>query len=498
MRLKELMEEVPGKIAAGDPECRIGGIADHSKRVGDRYLFAAIEGDLESGENYIEEAISAGARAILSRRPPGLVPPGGAWIQAEDERLALARIARNFYGRPDESIRVAGVTGTNGKTTVTYLMESILSQGSSTTARIGTIDYRFAGRVEKAERTTPSPVDLYRILAAARDGGDDFAVLEVSSHALVQKRTAGLQFHAAVFTNLSRDHLDYHGDMEKYFAAKRILFDFLPEESAAVLNLDDSYGAKLAASHRGRIITFGTSSDAWCRPEEWSADRDGIRLKIRIGDDVRPVASPLLGVVNLSNLLAAAAAAAGLGIEPGQIVAGIEAVARIPGRLERIETGRDFLVIVDFAHSPDALEKLLESVRQLEPVRLLCVFGCGGDRDRGKRAPMGRIGALGSDIAVLTSDNPRSEAPEAILEEVERGAREAGKGAGRIETIPDRREAIGAALEWARPGDTVVIAGKGHETDQELPGGTIPFDDRKVVRELLGITGNSETTYGAA
>ncbi|MBI4161392.1 MAG: UDP-N-acetylmuramoyl-L-alanyl-D-glutamate--2,6-diaminopimelate ligase [Acidobacteria bacterium] len=498
MRLAEVLHEVPARVAAGPSGVDIRGIADHSRQVEPGFLFAAVEGHRESGSAYLEEAIRRGARAVLSRRPPGPVPPGCAWVRAEDERLALAGAARNFHRRPDEAIRVVGITGTNGKTTVSYLLEAILAGGGRSAARIGTVDYRYGGTTAPAGRTTPSPVDLFRMLAAAREGGDGFAVVEVSSHALDQKRVAGLRFAAAVFTNLSRDHLDYHGDMEAYFAAKRRLFESLPEGSPAVVNRDDPAGARIASGHRGRIVTFGFGPDAWCRPEEWRTDRDGIRARLRLGEDGIEVTSPLLGRVNLANLLAAAAAAAAVGCSPGGIAAGIARVRTVPGRLERIDPGGGVVAIVDYAHSPDALAKLLETVRDLRPARLLCVFGCGGDRDRGKRAPMGRIGALGSDLAILTSDNPRSEDPRAILAEVERGAREAGGRTDRVEVIADRREAILAALDRARPGDAVVVAGKGHETVQEFADGSVPFDDREVVREWAAARAGSEPSYGAA
>ncbi len=498
MKLRDLVQEVPCRIRTGNPNLEIRGVADHSGRVGEGFLFAAIEGHRRSGTDFLKQAQSRGATAILSRSRPEPLPAGCAWLETGEQRLAIALIARNFYRRPDEALTVLGITGTNGKTTVSYLVESVLIRAGLQTARLGTIEYRFGGKTETAGRTTPSPVDLYRILAAARDAGDSHCVLEVSSHALDQKRAAGMRYTAAVFTNLTRDHLDYHGDLEEYFSSKKTLFDCLPEQAPALINIDDPYGQRLAREHPGKILTFGLSPEAWCRPEAWASTPEGLRVDLRCGDETFMVASALLGKPNLYNLLAAAAAGSALGMAPETIAAGLGALDRIPGRMEKIDEGQDFLALVDFAHSPDALEQLLKTVRDLRPARILSVIGCGGDRDPGKRRPMGKTGAALSDMVFLTSDNPRTEDPEVILKEMEKGARSAGPPRGIIEVIPDRKQAIRAALLAAREGDAVVVAGKGHETTQELPTGTVPFDDRQVIREILRANGYGEPTYGAA
>jgi UDP-N-acetylmuramoyl-L-alanyl-D-glutamate--2,6-diaminopimelate ligase len=419
--------------------------------------------------------------AVASERPPR---PGVPWIQVDDAREALALLAAAQLGFPARRLLLVGVTGTNGKTTTSHLIDQMLREAGFRSGLVGTVQYRIGDRVAEAVRTTPESSDLQKLFREMLDASCSHAVLEVSSHALALKRVHGCDFQVAVFTNLTRDHLDFHGDMAAYFAAKRALFDTrLRADGHAVLNADDDRFASLGAASRGRVWSFGLERPADFRAEGLTLSLRGARFTLRTPLYALPIETALLGRFNVRNLLAAAAAAHALGLPPEAVLRGAAALKGVPGRMERVEAGQDFAVIVDYAHTDDALRNLLETVRELSPRRLITVFGCGGDRDRTKRPLMGAVAARLSDVAVVTSDNPRSEPPEAILEEITRGMN--GYKTAERQVVVDRREAIAKAVELAGPGDAVVIAGKGHETVQELRDRSVPFDDRQVARDAL-------------
>jgi len=430
----------------------------------------------------VESALKKGAAAVVSEGP---ARAGVTWLQVPDARQALAEISAAVFGDPAESLELIGVTGTNGKTTTAYLVDAALSASGLDIGSLGTVEYRVGARLAEASRTTPESSDLHALFREMVDAGCSHAVLEVSSHALSLKRVHGLRFGVAVFTNLTRDHLDYHGDMDHYFEAKRLLFDtLLREDGHAVVNVGDDRGRELAALSRGRVWSYSLEGPADLWAEEIVLSLTGTRFRARtpVGDFV--VETLLLGRFNVLNVLAALGASLALGLSAEKALAGITSLEGVPGRLERIQAGQGFTVLVDYAHTDDALRQLLETVRELQPRRVITVFGCGGDRDRSKRPLMGAVAARLSDVVFVTSDNPRSEPPEAILGEIQLGMN--GRDKATRHVIVDRHEAIAKALEVARDGDAVVIAGKGHETVQVLRDRTVPFDDRQVVRELLG------------
>ncbi len=497
MELRKLVEGVPGARITGDPLTKVRGLTYDSRAVETGFLFAAIGGQKRDGNDFVEEAIRAGAVAVLSSRP---APPGGssmAWVRVENERIGLALLSRNYYGCPDRRMTMIGVTGTNGKTTVCHAIESILREAGQKPCLLGTVIYRYGREEIKAERTTPESLDLYRLLDRFSTAGARSCAMEVSSHALVLHRASGIGFAAAVFTNLTQDHLDFHGSMEAYFEAKAGLFRALQPSSIAILNADDPSAARLRQATRARVVTFGEAKGADVRIAACRFSPQGLEADLEIasgvgGDGGLFLRSPLLGRANARNLAAAAAAALALGVPAEAIARGAAALAIVPGRFERVDAGQPFMVLVDYAHTDDALAQLLAAVRDLKPRRIITVFGCGGERDREKRPKMGRAAAAGSDVVFVTSDNPRGEDPVAIIEGVLPGVREALTGdpggapdPARFRVVPDRKEAIRQAVLLAEADDCVVIAGKGHETYQILADRTIPFDDREVVREAL-------------
>jgi len=482
MTLRELAAHVPGAVVAGDASVPVTAVTHDSRKAGPGALFVAIRGTSIDGNRFVEAARKKGAAAVASEEAPH---PGGPWVRVPDAREALATLAAEVLGRPADALRLVGVTGTNGKTTTTYLIDAALRAAGHKTGLLGTVQYRVGDRQAEASRTTPESSDLQALFREMVDAGCSHAVLEVSSHSLDLKRVHGCAFQVAVFTNLTRDHLDFHGDMDRYFLAKRRLFDtYLRTDGHALINLDDDRAAELIAASRGRVWTYsvnGGPADLQASDIRLSLDATRFRVRTPAGDfEVR---TPLLGRFNVENVVAALGAALALGLDPQTALRGISSVAGVPGRLERVLAGQDFTVIVDYAHTDDALKNLLETVRELRPRRLITVFGCGGDRDRTKRPLMAAVAARLSDVVVVTSDNPRSEPPEAILEEIQRGMN-GGRRAER-HAIVDRREAIVRALEMAGSGDAVVIAGKGHETYQVLRDRTVPFDDRQVARDVL-------------
>jgi UDP-N-acetylmuramoyl-L-alanyl-D-glutamate--2,6-diaminopimelate ligase len=513
VKLDELSNGLHGVRVKGDSAVEISELTYDSRKVTPGALFFALPGQHADGRQFAGEALTRGASALVV--PEGSSLPGGAAIvEAPDVRRTMAQMAARFFGDPSRELVLFGVTGTNGKTTFTYLMESILRQAGFRPGVIGTISYRYGERTFRPANTTPESVDLQRILREMVRSGMTHALLEVSSHGLDFHRVEACHFSCAAFTMLGRDHLDHHRSMEAYFASKSTLFTQILARSAirdriAVLNRDDPYGQRLLGLSPVPVISVGRGEEAEYRLESAVCDREGTSVKIRTPRGTLRLHSPLLAQVNAMNILMAVAVSMWHGLEAGPIARGVEAVQRIPGRLERIANDRGFLVLVDYAHTPDALDRMLSSVHDLSPGRLITVFGCGGDRDRGKRPLMGQAAAQWSDLILVTSDNPRSERPEAIIEEVVQGIREegiafrdpteiAGSPAGTrvFSSVVDRREAIGLAIRIARPGDTVVVAGKGHEEFQILGGQRVPFrDEEEVVRALRGI-GNRESAVG--
>jgi len=483
VKLGELLQAAPGRLLQGDPALPVGDVAYDSRRIVPGAVFVAIRGLVADGNHFVEAAVRKGAVAIVSEAPARADLPA-AWIQVADAREALALLSAARLGHPARRLQLVGVTGTNGKTTTTYLIDAILRAAGRTTGLVGTVQYRVGERLAESVRTTPESSDLHRLFREMADAGCSHATLEVSSHSLALKRVHGCEFQLAVFTNLTRDHLDFHGNMDAYFAAKRALFDTaLRADGHAVVNADDDRAAELVRASRGRVTSFGIDHPADFRAEDLQLSLRGARFSLRFPAGAFDVETPLLGRFNVENVLAACAAGYALGVAPEALRRGVASLRGVPGRMERVEAGQDFAVIVDYAHTDDALRKLLETVRELRPRRLIAVFGCGGDRDRTKRPLMGAVAARLSDVAIVTSDNPRSEPPEAILDDVVRGMN--GYRTAERHLLVDRREAIAKALELAGPGDAVVIAGKGHETSQVLRDRSVPFDDRLVARALL-------------
>jgi len=496
--LADLLRVLPERTLAGPLPAEVRGVTDDSRRVEAGGCFVAVRGLRVDGRRFIPQAVERGACAIVAEPPDPLPGRAVGRILVPDSRWALPRLADAYFGHPSRRLVVVGVTGTNGKTTISYLVEALLRARGLETGVIGTIQYVGGGVVREASQTTPEALELQGLLAEMVAAGVGGVAMEVSSHALEQRRVDGIAYDVAIFTNLTQDHLDFHGTMERYAQAKaRLFFELLRDggkpRSAAVLNADDPVGAewaqRLAAEGRVRVLTFGLGglgrlgSEPTVRPRAWESALDGIRLEAATPAGVVTLRSPLIGEHNVLNLLGAVATGVALGLGPATIARALGAVASVPGRFERVTAGQDFLVVVDYAHTPDALHRVLETARRLTPGRLGVVFGAGGDRDRGKRPIMGRIAAELADRVWLTSDNPRSEDPRAILEEISVGVVPVPPGG--YTSHPDRREAIRDALGWARAGDTLVIAGKGHETYQIIGAQVLPFDDRQVVRDIL-------------
>ncbi len=478
--LSAVAAAVPGAEIRGDARIPIGEATFDSGRVGPGALFFCVPGARADGHAFAGNAARSGAAALVVERwleldlPQVLVPSA---------RRAMGPMSAVVFGEPARSLTIVGVTGTNGKTTVVHLLDSVLRAAGQRTGVIGTVGAHVAGDPISLARTTPEAPDLQRLLARMRDDGVTTVAMEVSSHALEQGRVGGVVFDAAVFTNLSQDHLDHHGSMESYFAAKASLFAPGRTEHA-LLNLDDPWGRRLL-DVAVPITTYGLDPGADVRAEDVRATVDG--LAFRVGD--REVTSPLRGAFNVSNCLAAIASSGVIGVATLDAIRGVASAGQVAGRMEPVGAEQDFLVVVDYAHTPDSIRTVLAAARPLATGRVIVVFGCGGDRDRAKRFPMGAAATEGADLTVITTDNPRSEDPNDIIADVERGAAASG---GRYIVEPDRRSAIRLALSDARSGDVVVVAGKGHESEQELAGGSIPFDDRVVVREELEALGGSE------
>ena len=503
MRLKDFLTLQKVQQADGDLDQEVAGLVYDSRRVAKGDLFFAIPGAQADGHQFVNQAIERGAIAVVVA-DKAKVPRGVTFVCVDDVRTTMGLWAARFYSQPGSRLKIVGVTGTNGKTTTSYLIESILASAGMEPGVIGTINYRYRGKEMPAHHTTPESPDIHALMAEMEQRGVRSVAMEVSSHALVQERVRGVDFDVGVFTNLSRDHLDYHESMDEYFLAKSRLFtDYLPASGksakAAVINADDARGRELLTrAQRAGLTTwsYGCRGEWDIKPLQVHHDVSGQTGKIKVKNRVFEFSSELIGAANLDNILAAVAVGFALRIPQTVIVEGIKNLRSVPGRLQRVENSRGVLVLVDYAHTPDALEKTLGAVRPLTDAKLLTVFGCGGDRDRGKRPLMGEIAARLSDVVVLTSDNPRSEDPCHILQEIEAGMQKTGISkleahAAKVNGVhgygveADRRKAISLALHWAQPGDVVVIAGKGHEDYQILGKEKIHFDDREVAREIL-------------
>jgi UDP-N-acetylmuramoyl-L-alanyl-D-glutamate--2,6-diaminopimelate ligase len=455
----------------GRAPVEIADLAYDARAAGPGSLFFCVPGTRADGHDFAAEAVANGAAALVVERPLELAVPQ---LLVEDARAAMAAAADEFFERPTEQLQVAGVTGTNGKTTTAFLLYSILAAAGRRPGLLGTIESRVGGERRPAVRTTPEAIDLQRTFREMVDAGDRSAAVEATSHGSALGRLERVRFAALVFTNLTQDHLDFHGTIERYFDAKRRLFT--EARPRAAVNVGDPYGRRLAEELRGggELLTFGLAEDAELRADDLELGPRGARFRAG-GIELE---TRLRGRFNVENILGAAAAARLLDISDEAIARGVRELRGVPGRFEAVDEGQPFAVLVDYAHTPDSLENVLRTARDLAQNRVICVFGCGGDRDRGKRPLMGRIATELADLAIVTSDNPRSEDPEAIIAEILEGA----DGA---EVEPDRREAIARAVAAADEGDVVVIAGKGHEQGQQFADRTIPFDDREVAREAL-------------
>jgi UDP-N-acetylmuramoyl-L-alanyl-D-glutamate--2,6-diaminopimelate ligase len=495
MRLDELTGGLAAAIHGGEvlgaAGAEISSLAYDSRAVTPGALFFCVPGFQSDGHDFAAQAVADGAAALAVERPLELRVPEAVFSSV---REAMGPIAARFFGDPTSQLAVVGITGTNGKTTTAYLVRALLEASGMQCGLLGTVTSIVGGQERAVTRTTPEAVDLQRDFAEMLQAGDRACAMEVSSHALALGRCDAIRFAAAVFTNISRDHLDFHGTMEDYFAAKRRLF--CPPESApapspraSVLNVGDPYGRQLAAEVQG-AVTFAVDAPADFSARDVRCHVGGCRFTLHAPGAEREVALPLPGRFNVANALGALAAATALGCELEAAAQALEAGVRVPGRLEPVDEGQHFAVLVDYAHTPDSLENVLRTARELASLgeaaagRVVCVFGAGGDRDRGKRPLMGEIAARMSDIAIVTSDNPRSEDPDAIIAEIVAGVREQDRE--RVQRTPDRAAAIAQAVALARAGDIVLIAGKGHEQGQELAGGRkVPFDDVTVAREAL-------------
>ena len=493
MTFQHLLDGAEFLSQSGNPD--VTGVEYDSRRVKPGSVFVAMRGESFDGNRFIDQAIQAGAVAIVTDSPTEKPREGVAWALVPQGRRALARISENFYKRPAERIAVTGITGTNGKSTTAFLIEAILAAAGRKSALVGTIEYHVAGKVYPAPHTTPEALELARLFNDALGQGATDAVMEVSSHALAQQRVFGVPFDVAVFTNLTRDHLDYHKTMEEYFYAKRVLFEGCGTDPprAVVTNLDDQHGAQLAEFSRKRsrvLLTYGWDRGDF-HAEKPEVTPRGTRFDMITPQEKLPVFSPLIGRVNVYNILAAAAAGFARGCSTEAISRGVAALTHVPGRFQRVDCGQPFTVVVDYAHTDDALRNLTALAREFVSrsgagARVITLFGCGGDRDRAKRPLMGEAAGRGSDFVVLTSDNPRSEDPRAIINDALVGLQKTGT---KYAVEVDRRKGIALAIGQARPGDIVLLAGKGHEKVQVTREGSNSFDDVEVAKEVLRASG---------
>ena len=483
-----LLDALPERRVIGAPPATVRGLTADSRRVQAGDCFVAVPGFKQDARRFVPEAVTRGAALVVTEGEPvaNLAVPQ---VLVPSARRALARLADAYHGHPSAALTLVGITGTNGKTTTSYLVDALLRARGFRTGILGTIQYVLGDEARPAGQTTPEALEIQAMLAEMRDRGIGAVAMEVSSHALALSRVDGLEFDVAVFTNLTQDHLDFHGTLDEYRRAKRRLFEQLAASPkprrTAVVSADDPAGAEMVRGLDVPVLTFGLAPGARVRATEHVSGLDGIRMTVDTPRGRLTLASSLIGEHNVMNLLGAIGTGLALGLEPHAIAAALAPVRTVPGRFEQVDAGQPFLVVVDYAHTPDALERVLATARKITPGRLGVVFGCGGDRDRTKRPIMGEIAARLADRAWVTSDNPRSERPEAILDEVIAGVKRVRGAETRYVAEADRRTAIRGALAWAQAGDTIVIAGKGHETYQIVGAQTLPFDDRAVAREIL-------------
>ena len=486
-RVSILLDALSDKRVVGNLPARVHGLTADSRKVERGDCFVAVPGFKQDARRFIPDAVARGAGLVVTE---GEAVPGLAVAQVlvPATRPALARLAAAYYGHPSRALTLVGITGTNGKTTTSYLVDALL-RPAGPTGILGTIQYVVGDEVRPAGQTTPEALEIEAMLATMRDRGVSGVTMEVSSHALALSRVDGLAFDVGVFTNLTQDHLDFHGSLEEYGRAKRRLFELLAaspkRRRTAVVNGDDPWGGRMVDGLDLEVLRFGLGAANHVRAARFTSSLDGIHMHVETPRGGVDVESPLIGEHNVMNLLGAVGVGLGLGLEPRAIARALGGVSAVPGRFEQVRAGQPFLVIVDYAHTPDALERVLATARKITAGRLGVVFGCGGDRDRTKRPIMGEIAARLADRVWITSDNPRSEDPAAIIEEIEKGVRRVCAAPDRYAMVADRRAAIFAALSWAAAGDAIVIAGKGHETYQIVGADILPFDDRAMARAFL-------------
>lgn len=492
MLLSQIIAQVRTVHVDGPLDREVTGITYDSRRVTPGMLFVAVPGQHVDGHDYVLNAVDRGAVSVICQRN-GFIQQRATKIMVPDVREALAQVSAAFYQNPAEKLKMIGVTGTNGKTTVAFIIKHILENAGIATGLLGTIRYEIGERVIPAQRTTPESLDIHQMLAHMVRAGCKACVMEVSSHALEQKRVFGLDFDVAIFTNLTQDHLDYHGNMEAYFEAKKKLFTCIDKEASAktkstVINIDDTFGARLAAETDAQVrVEYGIEKEAAVRATQIHLGAEFTQMSVGTPIKEFNCKLPLIGRHNVYNALAAVGASLALDVAPGVIQKALSSVPPVPGRLERIVCGQPFGVLVDYAHTDDALRNVLTTLREITKGRLLLVFGCGGSRDKGKRPKMGCVAAELADVAVITSDNPRKESAADIASQIQEGYRSVRRENCRIEL--DRRRAIDEIIRSAQAGDTVLIAGKGHETYQEFEDTVVPFDDREHAEETLGNLG---------
>ncbi len=484
MKINELLEGLNvGAIPARFKDFDIQSISCDSRNVEPGGLFFALKGTRLNGTDFIAEALKKGAKVIIKNSHGSGYPESKDFclLSTSDPRNILLNVAQRFYGFPSRQIKTIGITGTNGKTTISYLLESIFHAASKKCAVIGTVNYRIGRTVIPSKNTTPGLLENQRYLSDMVKEKAEFCIMEVSSHALDQGRVEAIDFCCAIFTNLTGDHLDYHRTMENYFLAKSKLFTGLNKKSCAIINVDDEYGKRLAAMAKGKVITFGLQGKPDVQAENIRLTFSGSTFLIRYPEGKIDVKTKLIGRHNVSNILSASASALSLGISPENIRKGIAFLKGVPGRLERVDNAKGFSVFVDYAHTEDALKNVLSNLKNVSRAKIIVVFGCGGDRDKTKRPKMGKIAGQLADFSIVTSDNPRSEDPQDIVSQIQKGFQ--GKN---FEVVLDRKKAIAKALSMAKAGDVVLIAGKGHEDYQIFKDKTVHFDDREVVKEILG------------
>lgn len=486
MKLKDALKFLGEVEVFGKDGVDIESIAYHTERVQPDSCFVAIKGAAVDGHQFIDDAVKRGARVVVSAKPVRL-PDGVTNLVVSDTRDALARLSSAFFNEPSLDMRLVGITGTNGKTTITYLLEAIFDAAGWTPGVIGTVDWRYPGSARKATHTTPESYELQKLLRDMADANVDACAMEVSSHALDMERVVGCHFDGAIFTNLSPEHLDYHGDMESYFTGKRKLFTerlvaSVKEKVFAAVNVDDPHGRRLCKDLNVPLWRYGVKEEADVKCRMMSFDASGMTLVVSTPAGEAKVRSPLFGRFNVENVLAAMAAGLALGVDLETVAAAVGTVRRVPGRFDPVSNPRDILAFVDYAHTPDALKNVLLHAKELAKSRLIVVFGCGGDRDQLKRPLMGEVVGRIADVAMVTSDNPRTEDPSSIIGMIIPGLEKAG---GKYEVIKDRRAAIQRAADLAKPGDVIVVAGKGHEDYQIIGVERKHFDDREVLEEML-------------